>query len=177
MGTIPSSGEGTFAVTIEIEAKAGWNRVYMYDLNSERTRTMTTDLSGVPSDLKWRISGDSPDDNNSGGNLEEVFNGTLADIGVSAPISAEQLISGGFPRWSDFMAAGFELYVNGKKVTNGSTMIQPSDTVRILAPQGFGAGNGEEGGNTGVVGNGGSPDNPGVVAIPSIRVIRLNNRR
>jgi hypothetical protein len=104
-----------------------------------KTMTLVTSLSG---------------DGDGDTELEEYFNNTPASQGLDEPVSVDKLVawvSGDeFSSLSDFTAVGGELYVNGKKVTSGSTMIQPNDTVRILAParndgDGDGDGDGDEG--------------------------------
>jgi hypothetical protein len=79
----------------------------------------------------------------SGGDLEKVFEGTLSSYNVTEAVSASTLIenfsqefAGQSVSWEEFVAAGCELYVNNKKVTSGSEMIQPSATVRVMAPAG-----------------------------------------
>jgi hypothetical protein len=57
--------------SMNIDAKAGWNKIYSSYLQSGNTRTVTytTDLSKVPSGLKWTIpaTGSSSGDNGGGG--------------------------------------------------------------------------------------------------------------
>jgi hypothetical protein len=83
-----------------------------------------------------------PDLDDNGGGLEEMFNGRASDMGITEVISADTLFSRegsleGISNFSDFIKAGGELYINGNKITLGSTMIQPTDTVRIMLPKGF----------------------------------------
>jgi hypothetical protein len=101
---------------------------------------------------------------NTGNNteLEEVFNNTPASQGADQPLSADSLLSweGTFSSLSDLTAAGGELHVNGTKVTSGSAMIQPNDTVRILVPTQSGNNNGGDD-NSGGGDNDGGGDNTG----------------
>jgi hypothetical protein len=110
--------------------------------------------------------GNTGGNNTGGGSLQEYFNDTPANQGVTQAMSADTLISsfsqsliGQAYSWADFIGAGGELYVNNQKVTSSSTMIQPSATVRIMAPAGGGGGNTGGGDNTG--GNNTGGDNTG----------------
>jgi hypothetical protein len=51
-------GDSYTTQTMNIDAKAGWNKVYAYQSGTDMT--ITTDMSGVPSGLKWTIIRDSP---------------------------------------------------------------------------------------------------------------------
>jgi hypothetical protein len=123
-----------------------------------------TENTGGNGNNTGRNDGNTGD--NTGGNgteLDEVFNGTPASQGATQPLSADNLLErggiSGVSKLSDLIAAGGELYVNGTKVTSGSKVIQPNDTVRILMPKANGNGNntggntGDTGGNTGGTGN------------------------
>jgi ribosomal protein S4 len=73
--------------------------------------------------------------------LEVLFDDTLAGADKAKnPVSADALAadfsSGRFSTLSALRSAGYKVYVNGKEVTSGSTMIQPNDTVRVMAPAG-----------------------------------------
>jgi hypothetical protein len=104
--------------------------------------------------------GDNTGGDNTGGGLQQVFEGIPVNYGVTQAVQASTLIanlSKEFAKqsysWSEFVAAGYELYVNDQKVTSGSTMIQPSATVRVMAPadgdDDYGDGDHGDGGNTG----------------------------
>jgi hypothetical protein len=103
-------------------------------------------------------TGTNPGGGGNGTELDEVFNGTPSSQGATQPLSADNLLEGGgisgVSKLSDLIAAGGELYVNGTKVTSGSTMIQPDDTVKVLMPK-------ESGNNTGGGDNDGGGDNTG----------------
>jgi hypothetical protein len=51
--------DGNTSYYYQINAKAGWNQVYLFDNTTSDggnvTRTMTTDLTGAPADLKWTL--------------------------------------------------------------------------------------------------------------------------
>jgi hypothetical protein len=78
-------------------------------------------------------------DGGSGDGSEEIFDGTPSSKGITQPLPADDLISaltsGDVSDLSDLIAKGGELYVNGEKVTSGSIVIQPDDTVKIIAPK------------------------------------------
>jgi hypothetical protein len=79
-------------------------------------------------------NGNGGNDNNS--DLEVVFEGILTEMGIDSPVSVNELFNLVDQSFSDFLAAGGELYVNGQKVTSGSGMIYPHDTVKVLVPTG-----------------------------------------
>jgi hypothetical protein len=77
-GTYSNTNEGvTFTETYNIDAKAGWNKVYMSSTRSGNTstQTATTDLSKVPSDLKWTINRNSPSSGDGGDGGSNSGNG------------------------------------------------------------------------------------------------------
>jgi hypothetical protein len=86
---------------------------------------------------------------------EEVFNGTPQSIGVSVAVSADNLIKGYSKEvygeeldFAEFIMSGGVMFVNGKVVTSGNTMIQPKDTVRVLLADFYAYEEEEEGGLT-----------------------------
>jgi hypothetical protein len=80
------------------------------------------------------------DDGDDG--LEEAFSGIASYMGVTQPVTADELVAftGQVSGWSEFILVGCELYVNGKKITSGTTYILPTDTIRILVPSDSGGG-------------------------------------
>jgi uncharacterized protein YdeI (BOF family) len=82
--------------------------------------------------------GDISGDQEVPAGLQEYFNGTPADFGITQSLSADNLLAIGSDSLvsglSEFIAAGGELYVNGTKVTSGAATIQPNDKIRILGP-------------------------------------------
>jgi hypothetical protein len=79
-----------------------------------------------------------------GGELEEVFNGLASEMmGITTPITVNAAFTFSdpdvpFSSFAGFLKLGCELYINGVKVTDGSTIIRPADRIRILVPSGFG---------------------------------------
>jgi hypothetical protein len=66
----------------------------------------------------------------------ELFGGTPAGQGITSPILANNLVAslGNVSGWREFKAADGILLVNGSsRITSGAKMIQPNDTVRIVA--------------------------------------------
>jgi enhancing lycopene biosynthesis protein 2 len=87
------------------------------------------------------VSGTEDKNDGNGGEFVEMFNGKASNMDITEAISADTLISmggmKGVSNLSDFIKAGGELYINGNKITSGSTMIQPNNTVKIMVPKGF----------------------------------------
>jgi hypothetical protein len=82
-----------------------------------------------------------PTDGGNGSELVEMLNGKASEMGITKEISVNDLISErnmeGVSSLSDFIREGGELYINDDKITSGSSMIRPDDTVRIMLPKEF----------------------------------------
>ncbi|MDR1353289.1 MAG: InlB B-repeat-containing protein [Treponema sp.] len=76
--------------------------------------------------------------NISSGKLVEFMNGKASDLGLKEAISVDEFLAEGGFTWEEFGTLGAELYVNNNRVTSGSATIRPTDTVRIMVPEGFG---------------------------------------
>jgi hypothetical protein len=87
--------------------------------------------------------------NGTGVGMQVWFSGMPINMGIYSTVTAEYLVtyttSYFYSSWSGFTAVGGVLYVNGgTQVTSGTTLIQPSDSVLILAPGSGGSGNSGE---------------------------------
>jgi hypothetical protein len=125
----------TVTMSFNVDGKAGWNRVYItaQGTGSGTTESITSDLSKVPSDLKWTIYGSSGDD------LVTLFEGTPSEWEVPMALPADYLLAGAseglVSGLDEFREMGGKLYVNGSEVTEGSTVIQLDDWVTVLGTE------------------------------------------
>jgi hypothetical protein len=132
---------------------------------SETIRPTDTVIVAPPSSGSGNNNGgDNNGNGNGGGNgdLVEYFDGKLTDFGMNQAMPVDTLLGmgatymgiEGVSTLAGLRASGGHLYINGTEVTSGTRVIQPTDTVRILAPSSSGNGSGNGNGN----GGGGSVD-------------------
>jgi hypothetical protein len=74
-----------------------------------------------------------------GGKLVQFMSGKASEaFGIKEPMSVDEFLAVVYFTWDDVVTVGAELYINNRKVASGSETIRPTDTVRIMAPEGFG---------------------------------------
>jgi hypothetical protein len=104
-GTFSNTNRG-YTQTYDVSAKAGWNRLYrsITESGNTETSTITTDLSKIPSDLRWVIAWDSPGDDNNGDAFAGTWLGTVP--GETVDLRVKVVAANGL--WTQYLVSGFK---------------------------------------------------------------------
>jgi hypothetical protein len=101
-GTV-SNTNGSDTRTYNVSAKAGWNWLYRSSTKSGNTRTttITTDLSKIPSGLRWVIDRNSPSDDNDDDAYAGTWTATVKDETTGQDIPLKIVAADG--SWNQYM--------------------------------------------------------------------------